>query len=847
MDQPESSFLQRVLLFPARRPLRILVVAALCVALAALSASRIQPVPSLEPMFPRDTPAARALVRLLNDFSAADSLLLLVRAPEDAPNAEAQMLDFADRLERSIQNDDVARGMVLSMSYRPNDLPRRFMREQMAPAGLFYLNDSQFERMKQRLSTDRIRAQIRRNETLIAAASPTADALGERILQDPLRLHELLLEAMRPSGPAIGDQQRGAFIGADGRTLLVRIRVATPASEIPFTKRFMETMRGVVDNASPGSLRVQYGGAYPIAELSASVIRRDMMRSVVVSIVLLQLLFLVAYRNLWSFPITFLPVAAGILVGFGLFAFYTQRMTPVTGASGAILAGLGIDYCIHYISHYKSRRTRGQGPLEAARRSATLAPALGAACITSLIGFGAIAASSVPALRDFALVGAFGLGGAFLGALFVLPALLRLSDRPHGFTGGASMRVRFEPLMISIVRHGRLWVTLSAGILAGALTVLVIVGPSGFNPSMMVMHPQPSPPLETQDAIEAQFPNALSAGHVYIEAESPQALLIKAHELDARLRSDTLREMGVAAPLSLAQLLPDPRRVDERRAAIDQLDTERIIRDFRAAISDSAFTMKAYEDYVAFLRTLLGAQRVPNVQTLARYPELGRLLLPRNAVGAEASRATAALTIVRFDRQFASYESRIGVLAQVESTLADLPGVAMTGMDLVSMKVKQTIEQDLPRLLIAAAVLVGVWLTVVYRHPGRVVLTLIPAVFAMVVLLAGMALVGHQLNLVSTIALPLLAGIGVDDGIFLMSIARRHRGNPAAMIEGMAASCHAITMTSVTTTLAFGSLMLTRTPAIQSLGGVLAFGMVGCWVGSLLLLAPLLCRSAHRR
>jgi len=844
MDEPERSFLQRVLLTPARRPVRTLMVAALCVALAWLSASRIQPAPSLEPMFPRDTPAARALVRLLNDFSAADSLILLVRAPQNTQDAEAELLGFADRLKNAIDNDGQAREMVLSVSYRPDHLPRRFMREQMAPAGLFYLNDEQFKQMQRRLSTERIRAQVRRNETLIAAASPTADAMSERILQDPLRLHELLLSAMRPSGPSVGDTERGAFIGEDGRTLLVRIRATTPASEIPFTKEFMQTMRGVVKDSAPGALNVQYGGAYPVAELSATVIRRDMIRSVVISMVLLQVLFLVAYRNLWSFPVTFLPVAAGILAGFGLFAFYAQRMTPVTGAAGAILAGLGIDYCIHYISHYKSRRTNGDGPVDAARGGATLAPALGAACVTSLIGFGAIA---VPALRDFALVGAFGLGGAFLGALFVLPALLRLSDRPGGFTGGASLRFRFDPLIVWIVRHRRAWVAGCTGVFVAALGVLVALGPSGFNPSMMVMHPQPSPPQQAQEAIEAQFPAAMNAAHVYMEADSPRDLLINAHELDVRLNSDELRAFGVAAPLSLAQLLPDPRHVNERRAAIAQLDAERIISDFRAAIADSAFAMDAYEDYVGFLRTMLRAERVPDVSTLARYPELARLLLPRAAVGDDAQPATSAVTMVRFDRRFESYEQRVNVLERIESQLAGLPNVAMTGMDLVSMKVQATIERDLPRLLIAAAVLVALWLALVYRHPGRMALTLIPAVFAMVVLLAVMALTGQQLNLVSTIALPLLAGIGVDDGIFLVSIARRQRGNPDAMIHEMAASCHAITMTSVTTTLAFGSLMLTRTPAIQSLGAVLAVGMIGCWAGSLLLLAPLLCRSARGR
>lgn len=833
---------RELLLVPVRSPVRTLLVAGLCVVLALLSASRIEPVPSLEPMFPRDTPAARALVRLLNDFSAADSLLLLVRASEGEGDAEGRLLAFADRLREAIERDDEASAMAVAISYRPEHLPRRFMRERMVPAGLYYLNDAQFAELQQRLTTEQIRAQIRRNETLIAAASPTADALSERILQDPLRLHELLIDAMRPAGPPIGDEERDAFIGEDGRTLLVRIRASEPAGEIEFTKRFMPAMRRAVAEAQPSELSVEYGGAYPIAELSERVIRRDMIRSVVLSIVLLQVVFLVAYRNVWSFPLTFLPVAMGIAVGFGAFAFYTQRLTPVTGAAGAILAGLGIDYCIHYVSHYQSRRGRGQTPEQAARASTMLAPALAAACVTSLIGFGAIAASSVPALRDFALVGALGLGGAFLAGLLVLPALLRVSDRPGGRGGQASLRFRFDPMMASIARRGRAWVALCAVLFAAALVLVAVRGPSGFDPSMTVMHPRPSPPLQAQERITEQFPGAMASAHVYLEADSPRALLIKAHQLDARLRSDELRAEGVAAPLSLAQLLPDPRNIERREARIAQLDAERIIEDFRAAVEESAFSMEAYAGYVDFLRDMLRPGAPPDVNALAQFPELGRLLLPRTAVGPNGAPATQAVTIVRFDRRFESDEARLAVLERIESAVGDLSGAAVTGMDLVSAKVKATIQHDLPRLLAAAAVLVTVWLIVVFRHPGRVVLTLLPPVFAVVCLLAVMALVDHPLNVVSAIALPLLVGIGVDDGIFLVTIAQRQRGRQHALIGEMSASCHAITMTSLTTAVAFGSLMLTRTPAIQSLGGVLAVGMIGCWVGSVFLLAPLLIR-----
>ena len=76
------------------------------------------------------------------------------------------------------------------------------------------------------------------------------------------------------------------------------------------------------------------------------------------------------------------------------------------------------------------------------------------------------------------------------------------------------------------------------------------------------------------------------------------------------------------------------------------------------------------------------------------------------------------------------------------------------------------------------------------------------------------------------IALPLLVGVGVDDGIFLVTIARALRGRRGrkvhqdapyeeaaasdsgddhdALVTRLSAGCHAIAMTSLTTMLTFG-------------------------------------------
>lgn len=63
------------------------------------------------------------------------------------------------------------------------------------------------------------------------------------------------------------------------------------------------------------------------------------------------------------------------------------------------------------------------------------------------------------------------------------------------------------------------------------------------------------------------------------------------------------------------------------------------------------------------------------------------------------------------------------------------------------------------------------------------------------------------------------------------------------MVTRLSAGCHAVVMTSLTTMLTFGTLAFTSTPAIQSLGVLMAMGVWAALIGAIWILAPLLATS----
>src|SRR5690606_1585479 len=142
-------------------------------------------------------------------------------------------------------------------------------------------------------------------------------------------------------------------------------------------------------------------GAPAIAAHASRSIRGDMQRAIISSAVLIQLVFLLAYRRPLTLLVVSLPACLGVIWAFGAMGLASPALTALTAAIGGALAGLGVDYAIHLASAAREGATS-----EAARR---VAPAILCAAITSVLGFVALSFSGLAMLKGLALIGALGL------------------------------------------------------------------------------------------------------------------------------------------------------------------------------------------------------------------------------------------------------------------------------------------------------------------------------------------------------------------------------------------------------------------------------------------------------
>ena len=107
-------------------------------------------------------------------------------------------------------------------------------------------------------------------------------------------------------------------------------------------------------------------------------------------------------------------------------------------------------------------------------------------------------------------------------------------------------------------------------------------------------------------------------------------------------------------------------------------------------------------------------------------------------------------------------------------------------------------------------------------------------------LLGLMALLNVDFNPLNLIVMPLVLGIGVDDGIHLVHDYRRQLAAGAKEYVPSGDTINGVLLTSLTSIVGFGSLMVSAHQGLKSVGIVLALGVASCLAVGLLLVPAIL-------
>ena len=182
---------------------------------------------------------------------------------------------------------------------------------------------------------------------------------------------------------------------------------------------------------------------------------------------------------------------------------------------------------------------------------------------------------------------------------------------------------------------------------------------------------------------------------------------------------------------------------------------------------------------------------------------------------------------------FLKHEHRLMVLA---------PPAVIAAIIGVSLRARGSELSPLLLVTVYLSMTVAMASVIDFKNLRDAMLSLLPPLGGAVMMFGVFGLAGIDLNPANLIVLPLVLGIGVDDGVHVVHDFRQQAGKS---YKTSSSTINAIIMTSLTTMTGFASLMLASHQGLFSVGLVMVIGVGSCLFVSLVALPPVLTMIAR--
>jgi preprotein translocase subunit SecF len=386
-------------------------------------------------------------------------------------------------------------------------------------------------------------------------------------------------------------------------------------------------------------------------------------------------------------------------------------------------------------------------------------------------------------------------------------------------------------------RHARLVVGLGFGIFLLSLLFL----PAIKLEKHFEIAGADNPAVAAQNLLSARF-GIEGSPNVLLIAGGEQEVLGRAEELTAGL--ETYRHRAVIKSLfSPTILLPSARTQSERAGSLASVNLAASARALEESLRENGFRTEPLQPFIDRLRKLgqgLGRGGDPiTLETAAKFLPPG--LLDNSIRKTGDGSYVAAITFYGAD------PDAVEVVPEsvIESWRKQFGPFVEFSFDKMNRDLQRQVLHDSSRALVwtAAGILLVVYLC--FRNLRVSLIVLIPIVFGVVATFGLLLLVRHRFSFMSITAIPLIIGIGIDNGIHLV---RRYLENERNEILVIAkASGAALIQSNLTTIVGFGALMTSSFAPLVELGLVTSLGVALALAGGLLLIPAVILLGERRR
>jgi predicted RND superfamily exporter protein len=705
-----------------------------------------------------------------------------------------------------------------------------------------------------------------------------ADVLDQGRALSPEDFADRVQELRELDMERLGTQTSRYNYSPDKTALVLEVSAVDNLGDMINAAPFTALVQGVIDEIGPKNPDVSVavtGLPVMIAEEGIAIVDNFILVTILAFVGILSV-FIIGFERIGLPALATIPLVMGVTWSFGIIAWTTGELTLFALMFPVLLFGIGIDFAIHLLSGYSSERSSGLEP-EAALRAAfdKIGSGLLTGAVTTSAAFLVLMVSDFYGMRDMGFTAGIGILMALVAMVTVLPALIVQWDKRNASKGKLLPDVPFsglERVAVHVRKHRYL---VLVTFLVGTITFGYFGSKVTLDQNYLNIIPQDLPSLHAQDRILEKYET------------SNDFISVFADDLDEveRIRQAAARSNTFAQVIAPSELIP----LDQESKTVHIQHLQEILLDMKpreATVAPHSYDAESIEQLREQWASIKGLALQGSIASNSLYGddvrmELGRIRDIMNRIDARLNPASSdrlqyldELLKQEVDK---TYDTFLGMTENSSVQPEDIPpsilnrmrGIDGTWIVLIKAngdvwepefraafmdELRDTVPDgefagivaswefmlnliisEIPMVLALTLGVVTIIVLVDLRSIRGALLSMVPLVVGLVWTIGITGMIGLPFNLISVMAIPLIVGIGIDDGVHIYHRIRKER----ILAPALAHSGKAVILTSLTTGIGFGSLMLSIHPGFYSLGLVTTIGIAACLVLSLFLLPAL--------
>jgi hopanoid biosynthesis associated RND transporter like protein HpnN len=590
----------------------------------------------------------------------------------------------------------------------------------------------------------------------------------------------------------------------------------------------------------------------------------------VFSVVLVLFILLVAYRSVLLTAATLLTLALGMVFCGAFAAFSVTELNLISVAFAVSNIGLGVEYGIHFCLRYRDNLKENANKELALRATLmTVGPSLLLAAGTTSIGLYAFIPTDYKGVSELGLLAGTSLFICLSITLIALPALLKIAPAPTRFrpTEGQNVFSNLANKLSALPLHYAKPVTVAALLVALTSVVLAFNMKIDFNPINLR-----DPNSESVIAFKKLMAD---------EETTPFTLNVLAKDEDStKILQQRLSALpSVEKTVSLFDFQPTDQ--DEKLAVIEELvlilgpqlqhfpplkpdaNPAPGINHLIEAI-DSLLGQKAAARDRASLTGLKRELQEVLAEIEAR-PEPGRRILiekiqtallgtlPQVMKELSVSLEAREITLddlpadIRDDWLSKDGLYRVQIfpkkdlndLTSLKEFVAEVQSVApqTTGLPIIYWESMREVTAAFQQAIVIALVAIALVLLAIRRSIRDTLLVMATLMLAGLFTMASAVITNTPINFANIIALPLLLGLGVDNGVHML--VKLGHSAPEEQNIYQSSTARGIFYGALTTSSSFGGLAFSPHAGISSMGLIITIGIFWIMVCTFIILPAL--------